>query len=302
LGLPESPIPKCAFYNQRAAGLIVGNTNAAGANSIGHVFNSCTFANSNGPAGVGVITNGGGPLYFNECNFSYLERGVVCKNAYISCLSLRNTDSEGTKRLVDGTGIVSGSFGSANSVSSLIISGGRIECNYAMLASTGPVVIPASDNNFIKWMGGQIHLDGAQLQSSSGGIVEARILAGFFCRVSANASLFPTKDLFLGSDCALSTQGCSYLWDTIGNVSAMPNGVKYYGAWQNWEGHAQFEYATFRADKLDVQTVRIRTGSGSPEGIVPAPVGSLYLRTDGGATTTLYVKTTGTGNTGWTAK
>jgi hypothetical protein len=42
--------------------------------------------------------------------------------------------------------------------------------------------------------------------------------------------------------------------------------------------------------------------SGSPEGVYAAPVGSLYSRTDGGASTTLYVKTSGTGNTGWTAK
>ena len=46
----------------------------------------------------------------------------------------------------------------------------------------------------------------------------------------------------------------------------------------------------------------IRSGTGTPEGKVTAPVGSLFLRTDGGATTTLYVKTSGTGNTGWTAK
>lgn len=43
-------------------------------------------------------------------------------------------------------------------------------------------------------------------------------------------------------------------------------------------------------------------GDGSPESAVTAPVGSIYLRTDGGASTTLYVKTSGTGNTGWTAK
>lgn len=46
----------------------------------------------------------------------------------------------------------------------------------------------------------------------------------------------------------------------------------------------------------------IATGAGSPEGVITANVGSLYLRNDGGATTTLYVKTSGTGNTGWTAK
>lgn len=43
-------------------------------------------------------------------------------------------------------------------------------------------------------------------------------------------------------------------------------------------------------------------GLGSPEGVVTAPIGSRYCRTDGGASTTLYVKTSGTGNTGWTAK
>lgn len=44
------------------------------------------------------------------------------------------------------------------------------------------------------------------------------------------------------------------------------------------------------------------SGSGTPEGVVTAPVGSLYTRTDGGATTTLYVKESGAGNTGWVAK
>lgn len=49
-------------------------------------------------------------------------------------------------------------------------------------------------------------------------------------------------------------------------------------------------------------TSLITTGSGSPEGAITAAVGSLYLRTDGSTLTTLYVKTSGSGNTGWTAK
>lgn len=47
---------------------------------------------------------------------------------------------------------------------------------------------------------------------------------------------------------------------------------------------------------------KILSGSGSPEGAVTAPVGSLYLRSDGGAGTTLYVKQSGSGNTGWVGK
>lgn len=49
-------------------------------------------------------------------------------------------------------------------------------------------------------------------------------------------------------------------------------------------------------------SIGIYNGSGSPESVVTANVGSLYLRTNGGAGTTLYVKESGTGNTGWVAK
>jgi hypothetical protein len=48
-------------------------------------------------------------------------------------------------------------------------------------------------------------------------------------------------------------------------------------------------------------TFRAFSGTGSPEGAVSAPVGSYYMRTDGAADTSAYVKTNGTGNTGWGA-
>lgn len=46
----------------------------------------------------------------------------------------------------------------------------------------------------------------------------------------------------------------------------------------------------------------VRSGTGTPESVVTAPVGTLFTRTDGGAGTTLYVKESGTGNTGWVGK
>jgi hypothetical protein len=49
-------------------------------------------------------------------------------------------------------------------------------------------------------------------------------------------------------------------------------------------------------------SVSITSGTGSPEGVVTAPVSSIFLRSDGGAGTSLYVKQTGTGNTGWVGK
>jgi len=45
----------------------------------------------------------------------------------------------------------------------------------------------------------------------------------------------------------------------------------------------------------------IMSGNGDPEGVVTAEVGALYLRKDGGAGTVLYLKESGTGNTGWAA-
>lgn len=46
---------------------------------------------------------------------------------------------------------------------------------------------------------------------------------------------------------------------------------------------------------------RIVSGTGSPEGVVAAPVSSTYHRTDGGTNTATYRKESGAGNTGWVA-
>lgn len=45
----------------------------------------------------------------------------------------------------------------------------------------------------------------------------------------------------------------------------------------------------------------ITSGTGSPESVVTAVVGSIFLRTDGSTGTTQYRKETGSGNTGWIA-
>ena len=51
-----------------------------------------------------------------------------------------------------------------------------------------------------------------------------------------------------------------------------------------------------------IDSVTITQGENSPEGVVVAPVGTIYLRANGGTNTTLYVKESGTGNVGWIAK
>lgn len=54
--------------------------------------------------------------------------------------------------------------------------------------------------------------------------------------------------------------------------------------------------------RTDANGVRELSGTGSPEGIVTAPLGSVFRRIDGGPNETLYVKEKGTDNLGWGAK
>lgn len=77
-----------------------------------------------------------------------------------------------------------------------------------------------------------------------------------------------------------------------------------------WDASAQIAFEVLADGGISVNGNYVQmgngcfwySGSGTPEGAVTGPVGSLFTRTDGGATTTLYVKTSGVGNTGWTAK
>lgn len=57
---------------------------------------------------------------------------------------------------------------------------------------------------------------------------------------------------------------------------------------------------SFNLDAQTYTSLQLQ-GSGSPEAVVTAPVGSTYQRSDGGNNTVLYIKETGAGNTGWVA-
>ena len=60
--------------------------------------------------------------------------------------------------------------------------------------------------------------------------------------------------------------------------------------------HGTFYRWTYSSDRF------FGWASGSPEGVVAAAPGALLLNVGGGAGTTLYIKESGTGNTGWVAK
>lgn len=55
--------------------------------------------------------------------------------------------------------------------------------------------------------------------------------------------------------------------------------------------------------KKSLSQFNLFIGKGSPEGMIKAKLGSLYLNQSGGTSTTLYVKETNDGqSTGWVAK
>jgi len=55
----------------------------------------------------------------------------------------------------------------------------------------------------------------------------------------------------------------------------------------------------FEAINRQVNANTILEGSGSPEGVLAADPKTLYMDTAGTAGNILYIKKTGTGNTGW---
>lgn len=60
--------------------------------------------------------------------------------------------------------------------------------------------------------------------------------------------------------------------------------------------------ALYFTERLGLGGQTLTVGTTTPEGGYAAPVGSLFLRADGGAGTTFYVKESGSGKTGWVAK
>ena len=97
-------------------------------------------------------------------------------------------------------------------------------------------------------------------------------------------------------------------WLDISNGAATSSATEYFRA-DDVAGNALIKSGTvgtqFYGTQLSIgnqNAVSIYIGSGTPEAVVVANIGSLFMRTDGGAGTSLYVKQSGTGNTGWVGK
>lgn len=73
----------------------------------------------------------------------------------------------------------------------------------------------------------------------------------------------------------------------------------------SWLPHSRITTEKDATANFEALGSQIIVGIGSPAGRVGAPVGTLFLRTDGGTATTLYVKESAASPTdpnGWVAK
>ena len=105
---------------------------------------------------------------------------------------------------------------------------------------------------------------------------------------------------FHHNDCRNSSYGLELNREesyTIASASIQGNSNYVPTLWRNVGGSAVTPVVGGNAGSIATYLV-----TASPEGVIAAPVGSMAINTAGGASTTLYVKTSGTGNTGWTAK
>jgi hypothetical protein len=125
----------------------------------------------------------------------------------------------------------------------------------------------------------------------------------------AHTSLSGTERNLQMSDAALATLAHSLFPNRIDN-SVPAAAVQYRGLVLHKvvrdsvsAEDALYWYGKDRSGGSDVYTQRVMTnvieGTGTPEGAVTARVGTYFARRDGAAGTALYVKESGTGNTGW---
>lgn len=135
--------------------------------------------------------------------------------------------------------------------------------------------------------------DGMRHVSSVTGRFYNTIATGISGTMSGNAFTCTTASdakKFNGGDKITGASGSSYV-----RFVDYVNGIIYVDA----SGSGSY---TISHDGAAVFIGEHIVGSGSPEGVATARPGSLYTNISGGANTTLYVKESGTGNTGWVAK
>jgi hypothetical protein len=256
---------------------------------------------------------------FRDC---YLGLG---KNGIISEEVANNNIFENVRIQVPGVGYWF--KGGAYSPNSNQIIGGA--CEYPGAVGTGVKVEDGCD---------AIELLGTRFEGMADGIiigslaVNCSVIAPYFSSNTRNftykGTTYADAQLFKGNLIKGGTKigfDKALLTSYLDSVDVPAGGDDYFfdatGVYHKFrsfrtQGGIGFDYADAGAYKNGIKMIAnntfaqiyawngnlIQWGANSPEGVITAQQGSLFIRTNGGANTTLYVKESGTGNTGWVAK
>jgi len=182
--------------------------------------------------------------------------------------------------------------------------------------------LTVANNGFITPNGGGINLIGSENVSVSGNILVGGAVASLPAIRTQATSRSMQRIAVLGNDTDNYTIGfhstslSTYRVDTL-NLSNNVFGVSGGGYGIDLGTTEHIDNLTLGPNRSPLNRIPASTRyvlagtpgfgavwncSGTPEGVITASVGALALRRDGGAGSTLYVKESGTGSTGWVAK
>lgn len=188
-------------------------------------------------------------------------------------------------------------------------SGGVIDCDnctstdntgYGFRAQYGSVIRAAGATVSGNTTASYLSNNGSVLFESGGGVSvldTPTYSVGQRFYNSTKANYYAIAITSIGDAAWTSGSTSRFVWKTDGTLHPSTDNTQPLGrSTERW----QHVYGTnFRPG---AGTATWTSGTGTPEGAVTATVGSMFTRTDGGAGTTLYIKESGSGNTGWAAK
>lgn len=254
----------------------------------------------------------------NGAKFATITGNVLWCNGFADGMTLYS--GNGFKNLVISGNIIrefaiNGIIGDKNGnvvVDSNILESSQATAVYGIRMTTGsidPTYVTVTDNNVkivsavidagisMQGLNGLVIGNNAVTVSSGNGIVVYSNIAGMIGAVISNNFAIDTGT---GVDAyKIYSAGAGAIVNCVFEGNAQTGFTNHLTTSGTVTFARSINPAGFAMNKANVIWL---TGTGTPEAVVTADVGSLFTRTNGGAGTTLYVKESGTGNTGWAAK
>lgn len=271
--------------------------------------------------GASVLTES---INFSNVKMYNTDAGVVfsglVKNSRVRSVEFDTTRTNvvvflgtgGDDNIVDGFNVINPTQATSLELISVIATTGKYEMRNGKISNTkNRIVNMASTNQFM--FDSITFIDCASTTTTN--LIFSNSGVGHLKFVMKNCywydSAIPTADIFSMRGTVFSDISNN---EFISDVSTAKNvgfnttiGTHFVrnNLFMNWANivHPTADTQSYGSNNMNaLLPVGTKTGSGTPESAVVAPVGYTYQRSNGGAVTTLYVKESGTGNTGWVAK